>query len=82
MEGRDYHPDADDQSAFEVQLRQLLDRATDLQVKQGRYTFEREEKKRIEAAQATIRTLDPSAPMPRAPRKDRGTKRAPKEVAA
>ena len=68
--------------AFDVQLRLLLEGANTLQLKQVRYSLEREEKKRLEDAQATIRALDPKAPKPRARRSDAGRPRAAKENAA
>lgn len=75
MEGRDFHPDPG--FPWESKLAMLLDEATDLQLKAARYALEREEKKRLEHAQATIRALDPNAPKPRATRKDKGTTRKP-----
>jgi len=64
---------------WESMLATLLEQATDLQLKQARYALEREQGRRLEEAQATIRALDPKAPKPRARRSDAGKPRAPKE---
>jgi hypothetical protein len=69
---------SDTETTFDMQLRLLLEDANTLQLKQVRYSLEREEKKRLEDAQATIRALDPKAPKPRATRKDAGRPRAAK----
>lgn len=71
-----------DARAWDHDLNALLDRATDLQLKQARYAVERKQNQRLEEARATIRALDPKAPKPRARRKDAGKPRAEKEHAA
>lgn len=79
-EGEDDMEDTED-PGFDVQLRVLLEGASDLQVMQVRYAVEREEKRRVELAQATIRAFDPNAPNPRKTRKDAGTTRRKPEAA-
>jgi hypothetical protein len=61
---------------WDVELSQLLARASDLQLKAARFALEREQARRLEDAKATIRALDPNAPKPRARRSDAGKTRA------